>query len=47
MQAMAMGLPTIATAWSGHTHYMTDDNSFLVPVSNMSKAFPHEPHVRR
>ncbi len=27
MEAMAMGLPTIATAWSGHLEFMNPDNS--------------------
>ncbi|MEY2460566.1 MAG: hypothetical protein QOG30_2396, partial [Acidimicrobiaceae bacterium] len=30
MEAMAMGLPTIATRWSGNLEFMTDDNSYLV-----------------
>lgn len=30
MEAMAMGLPTIATRWSGNLAYMTDENSYLV-----------------
>ncbi len=30
MEAMAMGLPTIATAWSGHLEFMNPDNSHLV-----------------
>jgi glycosyltransferase involved in cell wall biosynthesis/GT2 family glycosyltransferase/Flp pilus assembly protein TadD len=30
MEAMAMGLPTIATRWSGNLDYMNDDNSYLV-----------------
>jgi glycosyltransferase involved in cell wall biosynthesis/tetratricopeptide (TPR) repeat protein len=30
MEAMAMGLPTIATAWSGHLDFMNQDNSHLV-----------------
>jgi glycosyltransferase involved in cell wall biosynthesis/tetratricopeptide (TPR) repeat protein len=30
MEAMAMGLPTIATAWSGHLEFMNSDNSHLV-----------------
>ncbi|WP_084723381.1 glycosyltransferase [Streptomonospora alba] len=28
--AMAMGLPVVATNWSGNTEYMRDGNSFLV-----------------
>ena len=28
VEAMAMGLPVIATRWSGPSHFMTDNNSF-------------------
>jgi glycosyltransferase involved in cell wall biosynthesis len=31
MEAMASGLPIIATAWGGHMDYMSDENAFLVP----------------
>jgi len=30
MEAMAMGLPTVATRWSGNLEFMNDDNSYLV-----------------
>ncbi|MCS6861568.1 MAG: glycosyltransferase [Abditibacteriales bacterium] len=30
MEAMAMGLPTIGTRWSGNTEFMTDENSYLI-----------------
>src|SRR6185436_20153735 len=30
MEAMAMGLPTIASRWSGNLDFMDDDNSWLV-----------------
>jgi len=30
MEAMAMGLPTIGTNWSGNTAFMTPENSFLL-----------------
>src|ERR1700712_496984 len=30
MEAMAMGLPTIGSRWSGNTEFMNDDNSWLV-----------------
>jgi glycosyltransferase involved in cell wall biosynthesis/GT2 family glycosyltransferase/tetratricopeptide (TPR) repeat protein len=30
MEAMAMGLPTIATGWSGNLEFMNEDNSYLV-----------------
>eukprot|EP00054_Salpingoeca_dolichothecata_P022049 m.143046 g.143046 ORF g.143046 m.143046 type:complete len:469 (+) comp24203_c0_seq1:316-1722(+) len=42
MEAMASALPTIAPNWSGHTEFMDDDNSFLVPVHDFEQAFPNE-----
>jgi len=30
MEAMACGLPTIATGWGGNTEFMTPENSFLI-----------------
>lgn len=30
MEAMAMGLPTIGTRWSGNLAFMNDDNSYLI-----------------
>ncbi|KAK3238042.1 hypothetical protein CYMTET_51922 [Cymbomonas tetramitiformis] len=33
--AMALGLPTIATNFSGNTEFMTGRNSYLVPASRM------------
>lgn len=30
-EAMAWGKPTVATAYSGNLHFMTDENSYLVP----------------
>ena len=33
MQALAMGKPTIATAWSGHMHFLTLNNSLLLNYS--------------
>jgi Glycosyl transferases group 1 len=32
-EAMSVGTPTIATAWSGNMQFMTPENSFLVPSS--------------
>ncbi|MEJ5349311.1 MAG: glycosyltransferase [Desulfosoma sp.] len=32
MEAMAMGLPVIATRWGGHLDFMDDSNSFLIDV---------------
>jgi glycosyltransferase involved in cell wall biosynthesis len=34
-EAMAMALPTIATNWSGNTQFMTEDNSFLIPIEGL------------
>ncbi|MEQ1693766.1 MAG: glycosyltransferase family 4 protein, partial [Gemmatimonas sp.] len=38
MEAMATGLPVIATRWSGHLEYMTDDNSLLLDVDGLVAA---------
>jgi hypothetical protein len=35
MEAMAMGVPVIATNWSGNTAFMTADNSLLLRVEKM------------
>jgi 2-polyprenyl-3-methyl-5-hydroxy-6-metoxy-1,4-benzoquinol methylase/glycosyltransferase involved in cell wall biosynthesis len=35
MEAMAMGLPTIGTRWSGNTEFMNDDNSYLVEPADI------------
>ncbi len=32
MEAMATGLPTIGTRWSGHLDFMNDENSYLIDV---------------
>lgn len=34
-EAMAMGLPTVATNYSGNTEFMTADNSWLIPVAEI------------
>jgi glycosyltransferase involved in cell wall biosynthesis len=44
-EAMAMGLPTIASRWSGNLDFMSDDNSWLVdgtlvPVREDAEFFP-------
>lgn len=31
-EAMAAGIPVIATGWSGNTDFMTEDNAYLVPA---------------
>ena len=35
MEAMASGLPVVATRWSAHLEFMNDRNSFLVDVDRM------------
>jgi glycosyltransferase involved in cell wall biosynthesis len=35
-EAMAMGLPTVGTAWGGNMEFMTDDNSYLIPVLGLA-----------
>lgn len=35
MEAMASGLPTIATRWSAHLDFMNDDNSYLVDIDGL------------
>lgn len=37
VEAMAMSLPVIATNWSGPTEYLTDVNSFPLPVDRMNE----------
>ena len=35
MEAMAMGLPTIGTRWSGHLDFMNDGNSYLIDIRGL------------
>lgn len=35
MEAMAMGLPTIATRWSAHLDFMNDANSYLIDLDGL------------
>ena len=37
-EAMSMGLPVIGTNWSGNTEYMSNDNSFLIPIDGLTEA---------
>lgn len=37
VEAMAMSLPVIATNWSGPTEYLTEKNSYPLPVDKMSE----------
>ena len=34
-EAMSMGLPCIATNWSGNTEFMTKDNSLLIDIDGL------------
>ena len=38
MEAMAMGLPVIATNWSGPTAFVTEDNGYLLKVKGLVDA---------
>lgn len=35
MEAMAMGLPTIGTRWSGNLEFMNDDNAYLIDIDGL------------
>jgi len=35
IEAMSMGLPAIATNWSGNTEFMLEDNSYLIPINGL------------
>lgn len=37
VEAMAMSLPVIATNWSGPTEFLTEENSYPVPVDGMEE----------
>jgi len=47
VEAMAMSLPVIATNWSGPTEYLTDKNSYPLPLAGMSevKEGPFQGHL--
>lgn len=47
VEAMAMSLPVIATNWSGPTEYLTEENSYPLPVSRMSEVMegPFKGHL--
>jgi glycosyltransferase involved in cell wall biosynthesis/SAM-dependent methyltransferase len=42
MEAMASGIPTIATRWSGNLAFMNDDNSWLVEIEGLVDVPPTE-----
>ena len=33
-EAMAMGIPVVATNWSGSTEFLTEENAFLIPIED-------------
>ena len=37
IEAMAMGLPCLATNWSGNTEFMLPGNSFLIPIDGLEE----------
>ncbi|KAF7147116.1 hypothetical protein RHSIM_Rhsim03G0096200 [Rhododendron simsii] len=47
VEAMAMSLPVITTNWSGPTEYLTEENSYPLPVDAMSEVFegPFKGHL--
>lgn len=40
MEAMATGLPTIGTCWSGHLEFMNDGNSYLIEIDGLQDVSP-------
>ncbi|NOZ28643.1 MAG: glycosyltransferase [Chloroflexi bacterium] len=42
MEAMAMGLPVIATRWSAHLDFMNDDNSYLIDIEGLVPVDPEQ-----
>jgi glycosyltransferase involved in cell wall biosynthesis/tetratricopeptide (TPR) repeat protein len=46
MEAMAMGLPTIATGWSGHLEFMNEDNAHLIDYKLVSAPTDSPPGQR-
>lgn len=47
VEAMSMSLPVIATNWSGPTEFLTEDNSYPLPVDRMSEVMegPFKGHL--
>jgi glycosyltransferase involved in cell wall biosynthesis len=45
-EAMAVGIPTIATGYSGNLEFMTADNSLLVPAKTIRTERPFGPYPR-
>lgn len=42
LEAMAAGLPVIATRWSAHLEFMNDDNSLLLDIEGLEKVDQRE-----
>ena len=40
IEALACGLPVIATRWSGHLHFLHDRNSYLIDIEGLVPASP-------
>ena len=43
MEAMASGLPTIGTRWSGNMEFMTDENAYLIDVERLIEVAAGDP----
>ncbi len=35
LEALAMGIPVITTAWSGHLDFLSDDNCYPIPIKGL------------
>ena len=46
LEAMACGLPVIATHWSAQTEFMTEENSYPVPVRGLIPAVARCPYYK-
>lgn len=46
IEAMACGLPVIATNWSAHCDFMTEDNAYPVPVHELIPAVAKCPYYK-
>ena len=42
MEAMAMGLPTIASKWSGLTEFISAEYAIPINITEVEPAFPRE-----
>lgn len=43
MEAMATGLPTVGTRWSGQTEFMNEGNSYQIDVEGFFEFAPYDP----